>query len=158
MAVQVRWPPPKVMPKRILIIEDDAEQAHQIARLLSEEIRLSKSPHPASIISVRTFFEGLTKAREEHFDACLIDLCLPDSHWQRTIGMIPDLAEHVPVVTMTGRAEETQACNESLFGGADDFISKDRLARRPCDAWEALWKAAARRAYRHEQATTSTTV
>ena len=53
----------------------------------------------------------------------VLDMTLPDSHWERTLQLLPDFARAAPVmvVTGTGSSSVTQRCFEA---GASAYVGK----------------------------------
>jgi signal transduction histidine kinase len=108
----------KLGPLRILLVED----SHTDARLL--EIRLRESqPSGISLTRVETIREALEHINHGQFDVALLDLSLPDSAGLDTIIPVRAAAPFLPIVVLTGLAEE-QLGLDAIDLGVQDFLSK----------------------------------
>lgn len=105
---------------KVLLVEDDRVDAYLINELLSEaRVRLDVR-HADRISSA---FECLEK---EKFDVILTDLGLPDSQGFETFCKIRDNASDVPVIVLTGLADEEFAIS-AVQKGAQDYLVKGRV-------------------------------
>lgn len=73
-----------------------------------------------------TLAEALTAIRDEGVNVVLLDLNLPDSDGMATLEAVRAAAPTLPVVVLTGSADETleQRC---LDAGAREFLRKGQL-------------------------------
>ena len=105
------------MPKRILVVEDDADNRLIIAKTLSGE--------GYEIVEATDGIEALARALADHPDLILMDLALPNMDgWEATRRLKGDpRTSTIPVVALTAvamRGDEEQA----RAAGCDDYISK----------------------------------
>ena len=107
---------------RILLVEDDPADA----RLL--QIALAETENTASINLV--WVERLSRAFEEleerGADAVLLDMNLPDSQGLDTVTRMVEKAPSVPIIVLTGLADELLTV-QALQKGAQDYLVKDDL-------------------------------
>lgn len=107
-------------PITLLLIEDDAGDA-----LLVEEMIVE------SAVDFRlTWARSLTEARAQLTDAppdCIVlDLNLPDAHGLEGLAAVQRLARAIPIVVMTGLAEEHTGL-AAVSGGAQDYLVKGHV-------------------------------
>ncbi|HSL44765.1 MAG TPA: ATP-binding protein [Anaerolineales bacterium] len=106
----------------ILLVEDDAADARLI------EIALGEIESAATLDLVRV--EGLSKAfealAERSADAILLDVNLPDSRGLDTVTRMVDKAPTVPIIVLTGLADELLTV-QALQKGAQDYLVKDQI-------------------------------
>ena len=102
---------------QVLVVEDDADSAEVISRILTF--------HGVRHGIARNADEAMTMISSEHPDLILVDLGLPDiSGWDllQTLRSTPSTAE-VPVVTITAYGNDSLA-EEALAAGFDAFFTK----------------------------------
>jgi|ERR1700687_5415529 len=109
--------PRGLMPKKILVVEDDTDNRCIVAKVLSVE--------GYQVIEAIDGVEALAQARAEHPDLILMDLALPNMDgWEATRRLKSDPATRsIPVVALTAfamRGDEEQA----RAAGCDDYIPK----------------------------------
>lgn len=107
--------------RRILVVEDSEGHAMLVRNALGRstqgrfeiehEVRLDRA---------------LARLEESEFDAMLLDLGLPDGYGLSTIGSACSLANHLPVVVLTGTDDESLAI-AALRAGAQDYLVKDAI-------------------------------
>ena len=103
------------MPKRILIIEDNAD----LARLLALNLRdLSYDVDIAGDGSA-----GLAKAERTAYDLIVLDLMLPGLDGIEICRRIRTKPPYVPILMLTSRSSETDRV-VGLEMGADDYVTK----------------------------------
>lgn len=105
------------MPKRILVVEDDADNRRIVAKTLSVE--------GYEIVEATDGIQALARALADHPDLILMDLALPNMDgWEATRRLKDDpRTRAIPVVALTAvamRGDEEQA----RAAGCDDYISK----------------------------------
>jgi len=109
-----------VKPVKVLIVEDDPADAYLIRELLSEtHVRLDVG-HADRLSSALKCLE------EEEFDIILTDLGLPDSQGFETFCKIHDNTPDIPIVVLTGLADEEFAMS-AVQKGAQDYLVKGRV-------------------------------
>lgn len=102
-------------PVRILVVEDDEFVCGLLCSVLE-----SAGFEPSSADSL----EALHSRRvQEHFDAILLDLGLPDGDGLDALKQIRDEGSNVPVVVLTRRTD-VEARIAALEIGADDYVQK----------------------------------
>ena len=116
---------------KILILEDNPDDAEIILRLLKKEkIRAE--------FFVTMTREGLEDALEQFKpDLILSDNSMPQFNATEALDIINERAIHIPFILVTGNVSEEFAVN-IVKQGADDYILKDRLARLPAAINAAL--------------------
>ncbi|HZO85439.1 MAG TPA: PAS domain S-box protein [Verrucomicrobiae bacterium] len=103
---------------RILLVEDELDYAHAVKELLSSPT--FHITHAVSFQAVRACLE------RECFDLALVDLMLPDSAGLKTFSDFHALAPQLPVIVVTGIADETLALR-AVREGAQDYLVKGQL-------------------------------
>ncbi|MFA6019342.1 MAG: EAL domain-containing protein [Rhodospirillales bacterium] len=104
-------------PLRVLMVEDNPGDA----RLVS--IMLAESPVAFEAREARRLDEALTLLAAENFDVALLDLGLPDSLGLDTLRRVMVAAPSLPIVILTGNADDRMAM-EALEQGAQDYLVK----------------------------------
>jgi DNA-binding response OmpR family regulator len=111
---------------RLLMVEDNPDECELLQDLL--QTMDDEQPHFDCICCPR-LSQALSAAKDKPFDAVLLDLSLPDSHglptFQRLHAAIPGL----PVVVLTGLADEELAL-QAVQQGAQDYVVKGEMAPR----------------------------
>ena len=104
---------------RILLVEDDAADARLI------QIALAETENTANLDLV--WVERLSKAfealAERSADAVLLDMNLPDSQGLGTVTRMMEKAPSVPIIVLTGLADEVLTV-QALQKGAQDYLVK----------------------------------
>lgn len=103
------------MPKRILIIEDNADLARLLAlnlRDLSYEVDLAGDGSG-----------GLAKAERTIYDLIVLDVMLPGLDGLEICRRLREKAAYVPILMLTSRSSETDRV-VGLEMGADDYVTK----------------------------------
>src|SRR5687768_5910974 len=106
---------------RILVIEDNPGDFILIADYLKEQNK--------NVILDRavTFEEAQQKLKKQnHFDAILLDLSLPDARGETLVSNIVQMAGPTPVVVLTGFADRAFGIT-TLALGISDYLLKDDL-------------------------------
>ena len=106
---------------RVLLIEDNAEDAELILATLKDE-----AIPGCSVQHEQTLHDGLARLRDGEFAAILLDLSLPDSDYTETLKRVREQAPSTPIVIVSGAGDE-QMIREALRGGAQDYLVKDHL-------------------------------
>ena len=92
------------MPDHLLLVEDNAGDALSLQSMLDE-----RHPGQYAMVSVATLKEAKAVAWQQNFDAVLLDLSLPDSQGLETINRLSAAAPNLPIVVLTGEADEAVA-------------------------------------------------
>jgi diguanylate cyclase (GGDEF)-like protein len=103
---------------KVLLIEDNAGDARLIQEMLKDIETASFESEWVSSLSA-----GLKRLSEIHFDALLLDLGLPDSKGIETLEQLLSQAPEVPVIVLTGLADEMIGV-EAVHKGAQDYLVK----------------------------------
>jgi len=105
------------MKARIMVIEDDVDNAKLIAWAMEDQGHHCESFGTAE--------EGLAVLQQRPFDLVLMDICLPGMDGKEATRAIRKIAQftHLPVLAVTGHAtkKEGQAIRDS---GVTDLITK----------------------------------
>ena len=108
----------------ILMVDDDPG-AYRLLKLV-----LKESPKPLGFVveSAGTLTEGLKALAERSFDLVLLDLGLPDSSGIETVDKVYQAYPHIPIVVLTGLADE-EAGIQAIKKGASDYLLKGKYFR-----------------------------
>ncbi len=114
--------PGKSKTLRVLLIEDDLEDA--------EYVFLTLSPHDTFDIKVShaQSLEEAQKLMSPAIDIILLDLSLPGSRGIETFEKVSEFSDKTPILVITGLNDE-QTASETLRRGAQDFIVKGQFNR-----------------------------
>ena len=107
---------------QLLLIEDDAQDAALLERLLTE----ARSPSRFHVHHCASLESGLEHLKSESVDALLLDLYLPDSSGSQTVVEVRKRDPNIPIVVFTGRGDDGIALH-ALQAGAQDYLVKDEL-------------------------------
>ena len=105
-------------PVKILLIEDDPEDARLIQEMLAEVGEAFFDLECADRLS--TGLERLTKGG---IDVVLLDLGLPDSQGLETLNKVQAQAPEMPILALTGLADDTLGV-EVIKKEAQDYLAK----------------------------------
>jgi signal transduction histidine kinase len=108
-------------PIKVLLIEDDAECADALRVMLSQE----KSPS-FEVECAKTLHTGLEHLSKGQSQVVLLDLGLPDSQGLDTLVKVQPEAKDIPIIVITGHADETLAL-EALRKGAQEYLVKGEV-------------------------------
>lgn len=135
--------PVEVTPLRVLIIEDDRDDA-----MLSMSA-LRRAPGLDCIVTVReNMHDAVAYLDESDVDVALLDLSLPDAEDMQAVSRLANRFHRLPVVVLTGRADE-RAAARALRMGAEDYLVKG--GSDPGEMARALRHAIARKKAEHAQ-------
>lgn len=107
---------------RVLLVEDDPADARLIQISLNE-VEGAVSLDLVWVEKLSKAFESLT---ERGADAILLDVNLPDSQGLNTVTRMVEKAPTVPIIVLTGLADEVLTV-QALQKGAQDYLVKDQL-------------------------------
>ncbi|MBI1176338.1 response regulator [bacterium] len=106
---------------RILVVEDNETDALLIREAFAD------CPGPApEVVYVPRLGDGLERINDDHFDAALLDLALPDSSGLDTFVTFHQQAPRLPVLVLTGLEDESIGA-EAITRGAQDYLVKGQL-------------------------------
>ncbi len=121
--------PPAAPPAlRVLLVEDNAGDAALVADLLDEAAEAFGGAPPL-VEHVWRLSDGCAALTARRFDAVLLDLSLPDAHGLETVERVCAAAPDVPVVVMTGLADDAVAVR-AVQAGAQDYLVKGAESAR----------------------------
>lgn len=103
------------------MVEDNPGDAFLVEEYLHEYIAQLKLTWVASFQEARRHMLS-----DEHFDAILMDLTLPDCAGQVLIDSVLALVKDIPVIVLTGYGDQSFAA-QSIRQGISDYLLKDEL-------------------------------
>jgi len=101
---------------RVLVIEDEARVAENIAAALRESAGLA-------VDVARTGLDGVELGRQANYDLILLDLMLPGIDGQGVLQAIRAKGQTAPVLVLTAVMEKASIV-KLLNAGADDYLAK----------------------------------
>src|SRR2546428_2943776 len=107
---------------RALIVEDNPAEVRAIETLF----RLEDSPDPIEVESVDRLSAALERIAGGGIDVVLLDLGLPDSKAAETLARLREVARQIPLVVLTGLADEALAL-KVIRDGAQDYVVKGHI-------------------------------
>jgi serine phosphatase RsbU (regulator of sigma subunit) len=111
-------------PIRVLLVEDNPGDARLIHWMLGQTGEVCFELAEADRLSA-----ALGRLRAEPFSVVLLDLSLPDSQGLETFRAVSADFPRVPVVVLTGLADETAAV-QAVQEGAQDYLVKGQVLDR----------------------------
>jgi two-component system cell cycle sensor histidine kinase/response regulator CckA len=105
-------------PTQVLLVEDDLEYSHMIQELLTIVWDAPLDLEHANLLST-----GLDRLAAGTIDVILLDLSLPDSWGFDTFTRMHAQAPGVPIIVLSGLADETLAV-KVMREGAQAFLVK----------------------------------
>ncbi|MFA5252447.1 MAG: response regulator [Phycisphaerae bacterium] len=108
----------------ILLVEDSASDA-----VLLQESILSSGVKDLSVSVVGSLRESTDHIKNNHIDATLLDLSLPDSSGLETIRRVRSACPDMPIVVLTGVDDEKTGI-EAVRMGAQDYLVKGQADGR----------------------------
>ncbi len=106
---------------RILIIEDNFKDVRLIQEMLKEIPSFN-----FEFKHVERLNEGIKSIKKDKFDVLLLDLNLPDSTGIETFIEAYKSAPHLPIVILSGAADE-EAAVDAVHEGAQDYLRKGEV-------------------------------
>jgi PAS domain S-box-containing protein len=103
---------------KILLVEDSPSDA----RLLQQSLRAVQGTH-FSVTWVERLGDAMAKLGESAFDIGLLDLTLPDSSGAATFTRLLEAFPSLPIVVLTGAADETVG-TDAIRRGVQDYLVK----------------------------------
>lgn len=109
------------MMKRVILVEDDANIADLLRRSFAEYV------NGFATVVCPDALEMMNALRDKT-DLIVLDLALPDSPTQNTVGLIAMLHDIAPVVVLTGKEVRESGIEKRCYGmGADTVWEKTAL-------------------------------
>lgn len=106
---------------RVLLIEDDADDAFLIMEMVSDEKAVT-----LNVEHVTSLTAGLERLRGGGIDIVLSDLGLPESHGLDTLNLLLPAAGSRPVIVLTGLSDHIIGA-EAVHAGAQDYLFKGQV-------------------------------
>ncbi|PID85782.1 MAG: hypothetical protein CSB13_06320 [Chloroflexi bacterium] len=114
-------------PLKVLLIEENADDAHLIRLLLSKQKKRPQSTPPAfEVLHVKRLSAGLAFLEKMKIDVILLDLSLPDSHGLNTFEKAIEKAPHIPIIVLSSLDDERLAV-KAMQLGAQDYLVKGNI-------------------------------
>ena len=110
----------------VLLIEDNPGDVTLIRRLLVDAAGAQTGSLAFELSCVETLGRGQDYLRTNMADVVLLDLSLPDSQGLDTLAGIQGAAPAVPIVVLTGLADQNAALT-AVQSGAQDYLVKGRV-------------------------------
>ncbi|HSL29055.1 MAG TPA: ATP-binding protein [Anaerolineales bacterium] len=107
---------------RVLLVEDDPADARLIQLALNER----EETVNLDLVWVERLSQALKSMTEGGADAILLDVNLPDSHGLDTVIRMVEQAPMVPIIVLTGLADDVLTI-QALQKGAQDYLVKDQI-------------------------------
>lgn len=107
---------------RILLVEDDAEDAGLVREMLAE----APDGESIELTRARRLDEGLRRLEAARFDAILLDPGLPDAAGMVAVNAIREAAPETPLLILTWSDDRAFAL-QAMQRGAQDHLSKSRI-------------------------------
>jgi len=108
-------------PTKLLLIEPDEAFARYVGEMLGQARNL-----PVELWMAEDLATGLDALGRVHFDAVVVDLCVPDGAGLGNIAVIRSLAPALPVV-IAGDVDDELIALEAVHSGAQDYLVKGQL-------------------------------
>lgn len=105
-------------PVRILLVEDNPGDARLLRYTLQEAQSLR-----FELVHAARLSDALEAIGRDGADVVLLDLSLPDAHGMETVTRMLEAAPAVPIIVLTGLADETVAVH-AVQAGAQDYLVK----------------------------------
>lgn len=107
---------------KILVVEDNPADSLMVEEIIKE---YAKGHFQAEV--AQRLNDAIEQLNANTYDIVLLDLFLPDSSSLETLYILRAHFPHLPVIIMTGMADETVAVN-AVRAGAQDFFRKSELS------------------------------
>ena len=105
----------EVVPMRVLVVEDEER--------LAAGIRAGLEAEGFAVDVAHTGTDGLWLAREEPYDAIVLDIMLPGMNGYRVCASLREEEVWTPILMLTAKEGEWDEI-EALDTGADDYLTK----------------------------------
>ncbi|MEO8205615.1 MAG: response regulator [Chthoniobacterales bacterium] len=109
---------------QVLLVEDNPTDA-----LIVEEVLMQVTGVEFVVKRVERLAEAFRELTTQHFGVVLLDLGLPDSNGFETFVRLREVAADVPIVVLSGQADEVLAVR-AVQAGAQDYIVKAHMEER----------------------------
>lgn len=116
-------------PLTVLLVEDNAADADLVAEALDDAAAGGGAGSRVALVHVTRLTAALRHMAEQAVDAVLLDLSLPDSQGLATFRSLHERMPGVPLVVLSGLADEEVAAR-AVHEGAQDYLVKGELSGR----------------------------
>ncbi len=103
------------MGERVLLVDDE----EQFLETMAERMRA----RGMEVTTATSAAEALKKVEEEHYDAIILDLQMPEIDGIETLGILKKKNPDIQVILLTGHATVEKGI-EAMKLGATDFLEK----------------------------------
>ncbi len=103
----------------ILVVDDDCDDR----RLVELFLKKSSQPVEFTVSTAGSLSQALEICRDSFFDVMVLDLQLPDSEGIQTVQKARKASPYIPIVVLTGLADEEMGL-DAIRNGADDYLIK----------------------------------
>jgi PAS domain S-box-containing protein len=121
---QIDTPPATATPLRVLLVEDNEDDAALLAHLFK---RAGYDPSVRRVETAEEMRHALNEA-DAGWDVVLADFNLPSFSAPAALQLLKRMGRDVPFIIMSGAVSEETAV-EAMRAGAHDYVSKQNLAR-----------------------------
>jgi len=108
-------------PLRILLVEDNAGDAHLLREALSTE-----APESFVLTHLRRMNEAVVKLADGDVDVVLLDFELPDAHGLESVRRVIAAGPNVTLIVLTGLKDDAFAAS-AIKEGAQDYLIKGQV-------------------------------
>ncbi len=108
---------------RVLLVEDNPAD-ERLLRAILDEARSAAGDFALSWVT--TLGQAMARVEVQHFDACLLDLGLPDAMGLEALERMRRAAPHIAIVVLTG-LDEPGLGRDAIAAGAQDALVKDHI-------------------------------
>src|SRR5262245_59984721 len=109
------------MPLRVLLIEDNPDDAELLRETLAE-----RRGERVALVAVETLGEAMAQLDRAAVDLLLLDLSLPDSQGLETVTRMRAHAPRVPIIVLTGLDDDALGV-QAIHAGAQDYLAKGQV-------------------------------
>ncbi|MCA1991324.1 MAG: hybrid sensor histidine kinase/response regulator [Coleofasciculus sp. S288] len=112
-----------VTPTPLLLVEDNKADAYLLVEMLEQA-----DEQQWQIVQAKRLSIALEYLRDPNFSVVLLDLSLPDSKGLNTVTQIQTAAQELPIVVLTGTADQELAL-QAVALGAQDYLVKGEITK-----------------------------
>ena len=106
----------------LLLVEDNPGDAYIIQHLMKDSASTQVQLHHVDQLEA-----AIQQLDSQTFDVVILDLSLPDSQGLDTLSALVDRFPQIPIVVLTGLADEELAI-QAVQQGAQDYLVKDQVS------------------------------
>jgi two-component system response regulator AtoC len=101
--------------EKILVVDDDKAILKSLVGILTK--------NGYAVETASTAVEALEKTESSHYDAMLLDICLPDMEGIDLLPKLPENSSDMVKIIITGHSDDEHGIKASDYG-ADDYLVK----------------------------------